>query len=143
MNNTNISYPTDLAVPQVPVIWSGMSFSGTLHESGSGEDITDKVAGTISADGKVLVSLVYSRQVLRTTNSGTAFSVSLSNVPLDIGVSSGAYNYSGAALQGYVSGITYVDGTIISGQIIPSTVYVSTDWGNTQQPPTLTIVFGK
>ncbi len=143
LNNTNVSYPTDLAVPQVPVIWSGTSFSGTLHESGPGEDITDRVAGTISADGNVLVSLAYSRQVLRTTNSGTAFSVSLASVPLDIGASPGTYVYSGASIQGYVSGINYADGTIVSGQIVASTIYVSTDWGNIQQPPTLTIIFGK
>jgi hypothetical protein len=120
-----------------------MSFSGKLQESGPGEDITDRVSGTVSADGRILVSLVYSRQILRTNNSSTSFSVSLSNVPIDIGTILGSYNYSGAVIQGYISSITYVDGTIVSGQIVASTTYGSTDWGNIQQPPTLTITFGK
>ncbi len=142
LNNVNVSYPTDLAVPEVPITWSGTSFSGTLHESGPGEDITDKVAGTISADGKVVISLVYSRQVLRTTNSGTAFKVTLSNVSLEAGTIPGTFNYSGAVIRGYFSEIYYADGTIVSGQIVPSTIYISTDWENTQQSPTLTIAFG-
>ena len=143
VNNSKISYPTDLAVPQVPSTWSGLSFSGKLPESGPGEDITDKVDGTVSTDGKVLVSLIYSRQILRTTNSGTSFSVSLSNVPLDVGNTSGTYGYSGTAIQGYISAISYADGTIVSGQIVASTTYVSSDWGSIQQPPILSITFGK
>jgi hypothetical protein len=143
VNNTNVTYPSNLFVPQVPITWSGASFSGTLHESGPGEDITDKVAGVISADARTMVSLIYSREIVRATNSVTSYSISIFSLPLAAVNTSGIYIYSGFAIQGYVSEISYLDGTIVSGKLVASTTYVSSDWGNIQQPPTLTITFGK
>jgi hypothetical protein len=141
--NPNTSYATDLAVPAVPITWTGLLFSGNLQESGPGEDITDNVGGTISADGTSLITLVYSRKILRTNNTGTSYDIALHNVPLDTSINNLTFRYSGAVIQSYVSSISYADGTVNSGQIVSSNNYVSTDWANTQNPPTLTLTFGK
>jgi hypothetical protein len=142
VSNTTASYPTELAVPQVPVTWNGLSFSGNLQESGPGEDITDEVSGTVSPDGNTLSQLIYSRKIMRTTNTGTYFSITLRGVPLNAGLITGLYSFSGALLQQYVITINYMDGPIVSGQIEASTAYLSTDWANTQQMPALTLTFG-
>jgi hypothetical protein len=141
ISNTTTSYPTELAVPQVPITWNGLSFSGNLQESGVGEDVTDTVNGSVSADGKTLVQLVYSRQIMRTTATGTYYSITLQSVPLNAGTIAGLFNYSGANIQGYVKAINYIDGPIVSGQINAITTYISADWANTQ-PPTLSLTFG-
>jgi hypothetical protein len=141
ISNTTTSYPTELAVPLVPITWNGLSFSGSLQESGIGEDVTDTVNGTVSADGKALVQLVYSRQIMRSTATGTYYSVTLQSVPLNAGIIAGLFNFTGSSIQGYATAINYIDGPIVSGQINATTTYVSTDWGNAQ-PPTLSITFG-
>jgi len=144
INNTNASYPSDFTVPQVPITWNGLGFSGRLLESGPGEDITDEMTGTVTADGKTLASLVYSRQILRTTGSGTYFNITFQAVPVNITIdSTGSFSFTGAAVQSYVTGINYADGPVVSGQVTASTSYVSTDWASSQQPPNLLLTFGK
>ena len=143
INNTNTSYPSEFTVPQVPITWSGLAFSGTLQESGHGEDITDQVTGAFTADGKTLASLVYSRQILRTTGSGTYFSVALQDVPLIVIATVGSFSFTGSVIQNYIIGINYADGPVVSGQVTASTSYVSTDWASIQQPPNLMLTFGR
>ena len=137
----NLSFPTQLFVPPVPITRNGASFSGRLEESGPGEDVTDLVNGTVSPDGATLLSLVYSRQVLRSAGTGTFYQVTLQNLPL-ASATLGAYSGNGPGLQTYVTGIAYEDGPLNGTQIMPTTTYVSTDWaGASGQKPALTLTF--
>ncbi len=129
-----------------PVKWSGTTFSGHLEEAGAGEDITDTVEGSVSADGYNLVSLTYSRVIIRpAVANGTSYTVSLAGVPLASGSNVGAFQLAGAGVQKYVSAIKYADGKLNGTQIVSSFEYVSTDWANTNpsEQPTLKVTFGQ
>ncbi len=139
------------SVPPVPITWAGTSFTGRLEEAGPGEDITYQASGAVSKDGDTLLSLAYSRQVIRpSANSGVFYRVTLQNVPV-VNAADGAANgpgkfeKAGAELQNYVVNIEYADGPLSGGRIAPNTTYVSTDWTNTGtgQTPTLKLAFGK
>ena len=137
-----ITFPSELFVPPVPIAWSGTSFAGRLEESGPGEDVTDEVSGTVSADGTTLISMVYWRQVLRTgVNSGTYYHVTLQSLPIVV-PSVGTFNGSGVDLQKHVVNIDYADGSLSGGRIVPATTYVSTDWTTgAGQMPSLSLTF--
>jgi hypothetical protein len=91
-----------------------------------------------------LVSLVYCRRVIRTAYfSGTAYTVTLKDVPLASGSRVGAFQGNGADLQRYVAGVQYLDGQVSGGQIISNFEYVGTDWtAGAAQSPTLKLSFG-
>lgn len=135
--------PAVFFVHGVPIAWSGTAFAGHLEEQGAGEDITDTVQGSVSADGNTLVSLVYSRRVIRTAYSnGTAYTVTLKDVPLASASRVGAFQGNGADLQRYVAGVQYLDGQVSGGQIISNFEYVGTDWtAGGAQSPTLKLSF--
>ncbi len=137
--------PAVFFVHRVPITWSATSFAGHLEEQGAGEDITDAVQGAVSADGNMLVSLIYSRRVIRPVlGSGTAYTVILKDVPLGFGRSTGVFQGSEADVQRYVAAIQYADGLLSGGQIISSIEYVGTDWTASRPAwsPSLTLSFG-
>ncbi len=149
-SGTQVTSFSELAVEGVPIIWMERLFSGKLEEFGAGEDITDEVHGSLSADGNWIETFYYSRQILRkTTNpSGTFYRITLKNVPITgaaNGSTAGPGNFikSGADAQKYITKIEYADGPVKGGQINSTTKYVTTDWGNTGkgQVPTMKVTF--
>jgi hypothetical protein len=142
---STITFPTVFFVHGVPIKWSGVSFTGHLEEAGPGEDITDTVVGTVSADGNTLASLVYDRRIIRPSlATGTSYRVILRDVPLFSGSALGAFQTTGVDIRQYVSAIEYADGPVTNGQIVSAFAYVNTDWTNTGagQSPTLKLSFG-
>lgn len=150
-SGTTFTFPTELQIASVPVTWMGELFNGKLEEVGPGEDVTDEVHGSVSSDGNWLVTLYYSRQILRTSNNtGTFFRVTFRNVPIMKQVNGvvtevGTFEKDGADLQKYVEKIEYIDGTLNGNQIVPTSSYLSTDWKNTGNglKPSLKLTFEK
>jgi hypothetical protein len=143
---------SELAVSGVPVEWMGALFSGKLEEFGPGEDVTDEVHGSLSADGNWVESLFFSRQILRTSAnaSGTFYRVTLKNIHLvivDAGTQAGqaAFEKTGSDIRKYVITVEYADGPVKDGKIVSKTTYTSTDWENIKagQTPTLKMSFSK
>jgi hypothetical protein len=144
------AFATLFAVPPVPISWSGAAFSGHLEEKGAGEDITDLVTGNVSADGRTLDSLVYSRQIIRPSlSTGNMFRITLAGVPLATVVNGavsglGTFSQTGPAVKGLVTGVEYADGPLDStGQIKSTTNLDSIDWNPAQpgQAPSIKLNF--
>ena len=47
---TIMTFPSEFTVASVPIEWMDVIFSGKLEEGGPGEDVTDQVHGSVSAD---------------------------------------------------------------------------------------------
>lgn len=146
---TIITFPAEFAVSSVPIEWMEVIFSGKLAEGGPGEDVTDQVHGSVSADGTWLVSLLYSRQVIRaTTNTRTFYRIMLRNMPIvklvgGVTTELGTFEEEGSDVQRYVDRIEYVDEPLRGSGTV--TTYLSTEWKNTVkgQMPTLKLAFEK
>ncbi len=151
-SGTLVTAPSELGVSGVPINWMGVIFNGRLEEFLAGEDTTDEVHGSVSADGNWIESMYYSRQILRTTAnpSGTFYRISLKSVPIS-GAASGStlgpgnFEKSSGDIQKYITQIEYADGPVIDSKINSITKYISTDWGNTfkGQIPTLKLTFAQ
>jgi len=144
---TPFTFPTELTISSVPVTWMGQIFDGSTENNGPGNDVTDEVHGSVSADGKWVLMLSYSRQIARPAQKSIFYRVTLKNVPIDkagfgTGVASGTFDESGD-VQKYIDKIEYMDGIFENGQITPSITYISTDWSNPNQSlqPALKIAF--
>lgn len=140
-NGTTVSYPTELIIVSVPIVWMGQVFSGKLEETGPGEDVTDQVHGSVSADGAWLLNLTYSRQIVYNNGKAVAYSVSMKNVPVidtKIGLTDAPVTFKKQGdVQKYIDEIVYNDGSWDGKKITPNITYVSTDWtnsGNNLQP---------
>jgi hypothetical protein len=133
VNGSSVDYSTEFFVPSLPITWTGASFRGQLNERGSGEDIVYNVSGLVSADGSVLVSLVYSRLITSAgPSSGTFYQVVLRNLTIP---AAGAFQGTGPGVQQYVA-------IVESGSALDS---LQIDWSNTGggQLPALTVTFSK
>ncbi len=145
--STTATFPSEFFIPSVPIVWSGISFNGQLEEAGAGEDITDRVDGAVSSDATSVVSLVYSRQVIRRgVGNGTWYQVTLHNIPIvqiTNGVASGLgiFEITGSAVEKYVAKVEYTDGPLSGQQIIATTTFGSIDWANESTHPNLKVTF--
>jgi hypothetical protein len=151
ISGTEFAYPTQIAVDQVPITWMGSIFNGKVVESGPGEDVTDEVHGSISADGYWVESMYFSEQITRTNaKTGTFFRVTLRHTPV-VNEAGGAikdlgyFNQTSGDVQKYVAKIEYIDGPLINGKISPLSTYLSTDWKNGAkgQVPILKLTFAE
>ena len=145
IDGEQFTWPAELIIASVPLEWMGQVFNGTLKAGASGNDLTDKIHGSVSADGAWLLSLSFSRQIVRIGENGTYYRVTLKNVPI------GANSYVTAPgvfekvgdIQKYVEEIQYIDGRWDGSKIIPNVNYISTNWVNTRSglQPILKLTF--
>jgi hypothetical protein len=133
-NGTTVSYPTELIIVSVPIVWMGQVFSGKLEETGPGEDVTDQVHGSVSADGAWLLTLTYSRQIIHNNGKAIEYRVAVKNVPVidtKKGLTAPPVTFEKQGdVQKYIDVVEYNDGSWNGTTITPSIVYVSTDWKN-------------
>lgn len=133
-SGTAVTVPTELGVTAVPIEWMGLTFTGTLQNTGSGGDAIEQVHGTISEDGQWISSLTYSRKLtfpyLIKGSRGTQYTVALRNLPLPGGGWPNTLNIeqSGSEVQKYVVKITWLQGPMSEGQIVDTTRYLASDW---------------
>jgi hypothetical protein len=136
-----VSYPTELKIASVPLQWMGQVFKGDLVVSGPQYSLTDQVHGSVSADGEWLLTLSYSRQIVRPLDS-VAYTVSLRNVPI-ISSANTTEKVRSVEIQGdvqkYIDDINYMAG----GAGATLTKYTSMDWANSDQgtQPILKVTF--
>lgn len=144
---TTFTWSSEFAVQDVPIDWMDRIYSGRLDKSSPGNDTTDLVHGSVSADGEWLDSAMFSRQVSRALQkTSTMYRVTLRNLPIASLVRDQCkFEKTGADLQKYVVKIEYLDGPLSGTQIVPNTTYLSTDWQNTTagQTPALKLQFSK
>jgi hypothetical protein len=123
-----VSYPTELKISSVPLQWMGQVFNGKTVVSGPQYSLTDQVHGSISADGEWLLTLSYTRQILRPLDS-VAYSVALRNVPI-ISSTNATAGVRSVEIEGdvqkYIDAINYLAG----GAGGTPTKYTSMDWTN-------------
>ncbi len=138
---TIVTFPTELTIASVPISWMGQVFNGQLEAVGPGKDITDQVHGSVSADGAWLLSLSYSRQIIRPGRDGVFYRITLKNVPIGKvanGTASEDRSFQKEGdIQKYIEEIEYIDGLLDGNKIVPTTTYISADWANSsegQQP---------
>jgi hypothetical protein len=136
-----VSWPTELKIASVPLEWMGQVFNGRLVVVGTQYNLVDQVHGSVSADGRWLLTLTYSRQVVRTPEKVT-YSVSLRNVPIFISANTTGktrnFEIEGD-VQKYVESIGYS-----AGETGPTPAkYLSMDWANSGQglQPILKVTF--
>ncbi len=139
------TWPAELIIASVPLEWMGQVFNGTLTAGASGNDLIDKIHGSVSADGAWLLSLSFSRQIIRIGENGTYYRVTLKNVPIGVNsyaTSPGVFEKVGD-IQKYVEEIRYIDGRWDGSKIIPNVNYISTNWVNTRSglQPILKLTF--
>jgi hypothetical protein len=146
-SGTTVTFPTELIISSVPLVWMGPIFDGKVENNGPGNDVTDQVHGSVSADGTWIVSLSYSRQIIRPGDKSLSYRITLKNVPI-ANADTGTTNTPGtfektSDVQKYVQTIEYNSGIFTGGKIVPAITYVSTDWENakTGMQPALKITF--
>jgi hypothetical protein len=145
IDGEQFTWPAELIIASVPLEWMGQVFNGTLTAGASGNDLTDKIHGSVSADGAWLLSLSFSRQIIRIGENGTYYRVTLKNVPIGVNsyvVEPGKFEKVGD-IQKYVEEIQYIDGRWDGSKIIPNVNYISTNWINTRNglEPVLKLTF--
>jgi hypothetical protein len=157
-----LQIPSELALPSMPIEWMGLSFTGKVETDmlsigntvpiglyGPSSRVTDQIHGTVSADGKWLASLTYSRQITRSgPNDGVFFKVTLRNLPFKGsseggGLEAETISLSGLDVQKYVVSIEYTDKTVSGGQVLVMANYHSTDWDGSDGTlkPAIKVVF--
>jgi len=145
IDGEQFTWPAELIIASVPLEWMGQVFNGTLTAGASGNDLTDKIHGSVSADGAWLLSLSFSRQIIRIGENGTYYRVTLKNVPIGVNsyvIEPGKFEKVGD-IQKYVEEIQYIDGRWDGSKIIPNVNYISTNWINTRNglEPVLKLTF--
>jgi hypothetical protein len=75
------TWPATLAVPAVPITWTGNVFNGAAEDKQEGSALTDTVHGSISPDGAWINEMTYSRS-LSSQFSRVYFLVTLRDVPI-------------------------------------------------------------
>jgi len=144
ISTTSFTYPTDLTISSVPIVWMGQVFNGST-KGGPGGYTTDFVHGGVSPDGAWLLSFSYSRQIIRPGGSSTYYSVELKNIPLgQVGAAKPGIFEQKGDVQKYVVQISYLGG----GFSVPegsSSAYMYTDWTSTTEgrQPVLGVTFEK
>ena len=126
---------TEFTMPRVPLVWAGHSFSGEIKQIGHLEYILYQTAGNVSPDGSKLESVVYSRKIIRASNDGNFYRISISNLPISSAANASQQGWetfkgTGADLQNYITMIEYAAGPTAGEEINPQTTYLSTDWAN-------------
>ncbi len=142
------TWPWDSSTGTLNITWSGASFSGTKTKNyGSGTTV-EEVSGSVSVDGKTLLSLSYSfkQSSSNTASNGvwvieTTRSFSFQNVPIG-GLDSARY---GPELQGYLVKYEAREVWTQNGQKNSETNFVtgSINWQGTglQGTPQLRLIF--
>ena len=151
ISGTVFTFPSELAIPSVPITWMGPIFNGKLEQVGPGKDVTIEVHGSASDDGTWLDTVYYSQRIVQTlTKTGNFYRVTLRNVPIaklvdGVATELGTFQKEGSDLQKHVEKIEFADGPLSGGQITPTTIYVSTDWKDATagQKPALKLTFEK
>jgi hypothetical protein len=136
----SFTYPTQLAVPAVPITWMGTIFNGTVTDNGTGYTLTDEVHGSVSADGAWINEVTFSRKSF--SQSGQiSYSVTLVNVPISkpgtASTTLANFAKKGTDVRKFISKIAYTSGGSIS------TEYESTVWEDTNNVLNLTVDFAK
>ena len=87
--------PLSSATTTMDIIWNGTSFSGTVTGTADGGTQTNTVSGTVSGDGKILTSFVYTLDIKYTGSSGEhTINLELKNIPFDKDISGNASAFS-------------------------------------------------
>lgn|GEM_PF-1021777 len=78
---------TGLTVRKINITWNGTSFSGTTGPTAANPYVTDKLTGTVSEDGKILLTLEYSSRYYKKGGGDTGAHeenqhIQLKNVPI-------------------------------------------------------------
>jgi len=133
-SGTTVTFPTELIISSVPLVWMGPIFDGKVENNGPGNDVTDQVHGSVSADGTWIESLSYQRQIIRPGDKSLSYRITLKNVPI-ANAATGTTTTPGtfektSDIQKYVQTIEYNSGIFTGGKIVPAITYVSTDWEN-------------
>lgn len=140
-NGEQVAWPTLLATSSIPVTWMGQVFNGTVELNG----LTDQVHGAVSSDGEWLLTLSYSRGIIRPSDV-IFYSVILKNVPItrmaDGTLVVGSFEKQGD-VQKFVENVVYRAGGALGNATISSTNYAMTDWSGTTQgiQPVLKVTF--
>jgi hypothetical protein len=103
--------------PDMPISWSGTTFSGELITGNSIVNRVENVTGTVSADGRTFLTLEYTMTYVRDEDASTGhwhdeeeITIKLVNIPIDhlAATSSSLYFSSyGPDMSDYVSEITW------------------------------------
>ena len=139
-SDDTFTWPTELAVSSVPIVWMGQVFNGQVKNAGPAKDITDQVHGGVSADGQWLLSFYFSRVISSPNNPAMYYTVELKNVPIGTltGTAQGARGSitRQGDIQKYITSLVYMS---------PGAIYLSTDWTNDAdgQRANLEVVFEK
>lgn len=117
------TWPTELAVPSVPVYWMNHIFDGKILEGGSGKDVTVSVHGSVSADGAWVENVSYSFAVQKSLY----FRILLRTVPINkVGSPTGsqpnACEMTGPDVRKFVENVEYAAGGPVTLTAI--------DWAN-------------
>ena len=146
-SGTTVSFPTELIIASVPINWMGQIFDGKLVSTGPGNDLTDQVHGSVSADGNWILTLSYSRQIIRTGGKSVSYRITLKNIPIfkttnSVTTEPGKFEQEGD-VQKFIETIEYTNGLYDGSKIVPEVTYVSTDWSNVTQglQPILKLTF--
>jgi len=124
------THPTTLEVLTVPTGWMNYSFRGFDLRQEATQTITDQVHGTVTADAGWITNLVYTRYLTRSSdNDGVFYKVVMNNIPI-IEITEGfAQAYvAGADIRKYVESVEYYEQSVLNGQLVITTTYLSTDW---------------
>jgi hypothetical protein len=145
-----LTNPSVFAVPPITIEWMGLIFEGKLERAGAGSNISYQVHGSVSADGKWVESMFFSRQIVDSTGaSGDFFRVTLRNIPLTDGVDSEENSISfsekkGSDVQRFLVKIEYNNGAGDKAGMktaINSLTYITTDWKSESCLATLNVNF--
>jgi hypothetical protein len=134
--SSTVTIPSEYAVADVPVIWSGLMFSGGTYEDAEG-NISSSITGFLSPDGTWIESMTYSKTIVGKSMMGITFEVKLRNIPIFDPAAGQLLNFEKTAdVEKYVTSIKYSQLGI---------TYVSTDWDNITggQPPVLKLKLEK
>ena len=75
-HGTKVTLPTECSVKDVPIMWSGNVFYGSVYEDAD-ERVISAVRGTISPDGSWIDTLKFSRQASGKSPTGLEFEITL------------------------------------------------------------------
>jgi len=117
-----VTIPSEYAVTDVPVIWSGLMFSGGTYEDDKG-NVSSTIIGFLSSDGTWIESMTYSKTIVGQSMMGITYEVKLRNIPIFDEETGQPVNFEETLnVEKYVTSIKY-------SQLGIS--YVSSDWDNT------------
>jgi len=124
------THPTTLEVLTVPTGWMNYSFRGFDLRQEATQTITDQVHGTVSADAAWITNLVYTRYLTRSSaNDGVFYKVVMNNIPIvEIKEGMARAYVLGADIRKYVESVEYYEQSVVDGQLVITTTYLSTDW---------------